>query len=408
MPTVQGSFNSVQIPADQAKKSFASYITRLAPNGQSPLFGLTSMLKSETALQTEHGYWSKTMIFPQFQVSAAGQTSGDTVFTVADTSQLIPGQIHRITSTGENVIINQVISATSVQVTRAVGTVAAQAIGASVYAYQVGNAYEESSVRPNSLIITPIKITNLTQIFRNTWAISDTVRATMMAAGDTNVAESKQDCAAMHAADIEKALFWSQKLQGTRNGQPFRTMDGLINIIGNLSYYPPYMGSVNITNALGTTNYTQLEAALDPVFNQTTDPKVANERVLFCGGTAKKVINNIGRLNGQYQLVDGQTSFGLQFSTFKTTRGTFRVIEHPLLNSNSTWAAMAVAVDLSSFGLAYLGDRKTKADDFNQSGQSVDNGIDAVGGTLTTEVTCLVKNVPANAIITGLTAAAVG
>ena len=408
MPTVQGIFNSVQIPADQAKKSFASYITRLAPNGQSPLFGLTSMLKSETALQTEHGYWSKTMIFPQFQVSAAGQTSGDTVFTVADTSQLIPGQIHRITSTGENVIINQVISATSVQVTRAVGTVAAQAIGASVYAYQVGNAYEESSVRPNSLIITPIKITNLTQIFRNTWAISDTVRATMMAAGDTNVAESKQDCAAMHAADIEKALFWSQKLQGTRNGQPFRTMDGLINIIGNLFYYPPYMGSVNITTALGTTNYTQLEAALDPVFNQTTDPKVANERVLFCGGTAKKVINNIGRLNGQYQLVDGQTSFGLQFSTFKTTRGTFRVIEHPLLNSNSTWAAMAVAVDLSSFGLAYLGDRKTKADDFNQSGQSVDNGIDAVGGTLTTEVTCLVKNVPANAVINGLTAAAVG
>ena len=408
MPTVQGIFNSVQIPADQAKKSFASYITRMAPNGQSPLFGLTSMLKSETALQTEHGYWSKTMIFPQFQVSAAGQTSGDTVFTVADTSQLIPGQIHRITSTGENVIINQVISATSVQVTRAVGTIAAQAIGASVYAYQVGNAYEESSVRPNSLIITPIKITNLTQIFRNTWAISDTVRATMMAAGDTNVAESKQDCAAMHAADIEKALIWSQKLQGTRNGQPFRTMDGLINIIGNLSYYPPYMGSVNITTALGTTNYTQLEAALDPVFNQTTDPKVANERVLFCGGTAKKVINNIGRLNGQYQLVDGQTSFGLQFSTFKTTRGTFRVIEHPLLNSNSTWAAMAVAVDLSSFGLAYLGDRKTKADDFNQSGQSVDNGIDAVGGTLTTEVTCLVKNVPANAVINGLTAAAVG
>lgn len=408
MPTVQGIFNSSQIVADHAKKSFASYITRLAPNGQSPLFGLTSMLKSETALQTEHGFFSKAMIFPQFQVSAAGQLAADTVFTVADTSQLVPGQIHRITSTGENIIINQVISATSVQVSRGIGTVAAQAISASVYAYQVGNAYEESSVRPNSLVISPVKITNLTQIFRNTWAISDTVRATMMAAGDTNVAESKQDCAAFHAADMEKAFFWGQKMQGTRNGQPFRTMDGLINIVGNIAYYPPYMGSVNITNALSNTNYTQLEAALDPVFNQTTDPKVANERVLFCGGNAKKVINNIGRLNGQYQLVDGQTSFGLQFSTFKTTRGTFRVIEHPLFNSNSTWSSMAVAVDLSSFGLAYLGDRKTKADDFNQSGQSVDNGIDAVGGTLTTEVTCLVKNPPANAVIYGLTAAAVG
>jgi hypothetical protein len=38
----------------------------------------------------------------------------------------------------------------------------------------------------------------------------------------------------------------------------------------------------------------------------------------------------------------------------------------------------------------------------------VDNGIDAVGGTLTTEVTTVVKNPPANAVITNLTAAAVG
>ncbi len=403
-----GIFTSANHTQDLVKKSFAGLITRLAPNGQSPLFGLTSMLKSETALQTEHGFFSKTMIFPQFQLSAAGQTATDTIFDVVSTAQLIPGQLHRIDSTGENVIINNVLSPTQVQVTRGVGTVVAAIIGASVYAYQVGNAFEESSQRPNSLIINPVRITNLTQIFRNTWAISDTVRATMMAAGETNVAESKQDCAAFHAADIEKALFWGQKSQGTRNGQPFRTMDGLLNIIGNIAYYPPYMGSVNVTTALATTNYTQLETALDPVFNQTTDPKVANERVMFVGGAAKKVINNIGRLNGQYQLVDGQTNWGLQFSTFKTSRGTFRVIEHPLLNSNASWAKMAVAVDLSSFGLAYLGDRKTKNEEFNQSGQAVDNGIDAVGGTLTTELTCLVKNPPANAVIFNLTAAQLG
>jgi hypothetical protein len=46
--------------------------------------------------------------------------------------------------------------------------------------------------------------------------------------------------------------------------------------------------------------------------------------------------------------------------------------------------------------------------DFNQDGTPVDNGIDAVGGTLTTELTCVVKNPPANALITNLTAAAAG
>ena len=407
-----GIFNTGTLTQDLAKKSFASMITRLMPNGTAPLFGMTSMLPSDTAVQVEHGFFTKTMLFPQLTCSAAGQTNADTTFTVTSTSNVLPGMIMRVDTTGENILVNAVISGTQVSVQRAVGTVAAQAIATSVNLFQVGNAFEESSLRPQSLIINPVRITNLTQIFRNTWAISDTIRATMMIAGETNVAESRQDCAAFHAADIEKAIFFGQKSQGTRNGQPFRTADGLINIVGNLSYYPSYFSAVNVNTAGSTTNYTQLEGFLDPVFNQATDPKVANERVLFVGGTAKRVINNIGRLNGTYYIVDGQTSYGLQFSTFKTARGTFRMIEHPLFNSNTSWSKMAVAVDLSTFRLAYLGDRKTQNKEFNmpEAGDmdAADNGIDAVGGTLTTELTCVIKNPPANSVIYNMTAAAAG
>ena len=403
-----GIFTTANLTQDLAKKSFAGMITRLMPNGTAPLFGMTSMLPSETAVQTEHGFFTKTMLFPQLTLGGGGQALGDTTFTVTSTANVLPGMLMRVNTTGENILINSVLSATQVQVQRAVGTVAASAIAASVALYQVGNAFEESSVRPQSLIINPVRITNLTQIFRNTWAISDTVRTTQMIAGETNVAESRQDCAGFHAADIEKAIFFGQKSQGTRNGQPFRTMDGLINIVGNLSYYPSSFSAVNVNTAGGTTNYTQLEGFLDPVFNQTTDPKVANERVLFVGGAAKRVLNNIGRLNGTYNITDGQTSYGLQFSTFKTSRGTFRMVEHPLFNSNADWAKMAVAVDLSSFRLAYLGDRKTQNKEFNQDGDASDNGIDAVGGTLTTELTCVIKNPPANSIVYNLTAAAAG
>jgi hypothetical protein len=403
-----GIFSTGQLTQDLAKKSFASMITRLMPNGTAPLFGLTSMLPSDTAMQTEHGFFTKTMLFPQLTVSAAGQTAADTTFTVTSTTNVLPGMLMRVDTTGENVLVNSVMSGTQVSVQRGVGTVAAQAIAASVSLFQVGSAFEEGSIRPQSLIINPVRITNYTQIFRNTWAITDSVRATMMIAGETNVAESRQDCAAFHAADIEKGIFFGQKSSGTRNGQPFHTMDGLINIVGNLSYYPSYYASVNVNTAGSTTNYTQLEGFLDPVFNQATDPKVANERVLFVGGSAKRVINNIGRLNGTYQIVDGQTSYGLQFSTFKTARGTFRMIEHPLFNSNTSWSKMAVAVDLSTFRLAYLGDRKTQNKEFNNDADANDNGIDAVGGTLTTELTTVVKNPPANSIIYNLTAAAAG
>jgi len=402
-----GIFTTAVLTQDQAKKSFAGTIARLFPNGQAPLFGITSMLSSDTAVQIEHGFFTKTMLFPQLTLSASA-AAADSNLTVTSTSNILPGMLMRVDSSGENILINNVISATQVNVQRAVGSVAAASIASAVNLYQVGNAFEESSLRPQSLIINPVRITNLTQIFRNTWAISDTVRNTMMIAGETNLAESRQDCAAFHAADIEKGILFGQKSQGSRNGQPFRTMDGLISIVGTLAYYPSYYSAVNVNTAGSTTNYTQLEGFLDPVFNQSTDPKVSNERVLFTGGTGKRVLNNIGRLNGTYFISDGQTSFGLQFSTFKTARGTFRVIEHPLLNSNVSWSKMAIVVDLSTFRLAYLGDRKTQNKEFNSDSSVADNGIDAVGGTLTTELTTVVKNPPANAIVYNLTAAAAG
>lgn len=405
-----GIFNTGHFIQDQAKKSFAAMITRLMPNGNAPLFALTSMLNTETAVQTEHGFFTKTMVFPSFDL-AANITDTDTSFTVVSTENLLPGQIHRLQETGENVIINSVVDATHITVTRSVGDVAAAAITVASdasEAYQVGNAYEEASLRPQALNINPIRITNLTQIFRNTWAISGSAEATQVIVGDTNVAESRQDCAAFHAADIEKALIWGQKSQGYRNGQPFRTMDGLISIVGNIAYYPPSYSVPNVFTAASTTTYTQLVAMLDPVFDQATDPKVANERVLFVGGKARNVLNQIGRLNGEYQIVEGQTSFGLQFSTFKIPRGTFRMIEHPLFNTNPYWAKMALAVDLSTFNVAYLGNRKTQNKEFNMNGTVTDQGIDAVGGTLTTEMTCVVKNPPANAVIYDLTAGAQG
>jgi hypothetical protein len=402
-----GIFNSSQITTDLAAKSFAATITRLMPNGQAPLFGMTAMLPSETALQVEHGFFTKTMLFPAVQLSVAAITA-DTVLTVVSSADVLPGMLMRAESTGEVVIINSILSATQVSVTRGIGSTAG-AIAINVRMYQIGNAFEESSVRPNALQINPVRITNLTQIFRNTWALSGSAQATQVIAGDTTVAENRMDCAAFHAADMEKALFFGTKSQGTRNGQPFRTMDGLRNIILNPAFYPPsYAGVVNNTTAGGTTNFTQLENALDPVFNQATDPKIGNERVLFVGGQARKVLNNIGRVNGTYFIQNGQTNYGLQFGSFNIARGSFRMIEHPLFNSNADWSKYAIAVDLSTFRVAYLGGRKTMKQEFNMDGKAVDNGIDAVGGTLTTEMTCVVKNPPANAIITNLTAAAVG
>lgn len=405
---ISGIFNSQQFTQDLVVKDFDSLITRLMPNGTAMLFGLTAMLRTETASNVEHGYFAKTLVFPGFALTANIDNS-QTTFTVSTTDYLVQGQVHELFQTKENVIILQVISGTQVIVQRGVGSTPAAINIASQNprAYMVGNAYEEASLRPNALAINPVRITNLTQIFRNSYAISGTAAAVATIAGNSDhVAENRQDAAHFHATAIETALFFGKKSQGTRNGQPVRTMDGLVNIVGNLAYYPPEYTAPNVFTAdPNGTSANDLEDLLDPVFNQTTDPKIANERLLFVGGKANVVINRIAMLNGEYKLVDGQSNFGLQFKTLTFSRGKFTIIEHPLFNTNPDWAKMAIALDISSFNVAYLAGRKTQDRMFNASGNTVavDNGIDAIGGTLTTEMTALIRNPPANAVIYGLT-----
>lgn len=398
-----GLFNTAVIPQDLAKKSFAALLTRIMPNGQAPIVGISALLKEETALQIEHGFYSKTMLFPSVQLTASA-APGDSTLNVVSTTNMLPGMLIRADSTNENILVTGVINPTQLAVQRGVGTVAPATINSTVNLWMVGNAYEESSLRPAPLIVIPTRQTNFTQIFRNTWAVSETARATVLIAGDAAVAESRRDCAMFHGVDQEKAVIFGQRYFGSRNGQPFHTMDGLIAAV-------TANAAGNISTLGATTSYTQLEAALDPCFNQVTNPAAISERHFFVGGFARRVLHQIFRLNGTYFIENGQTSWGLQYDQFRIPRGTFSIIEHPLLNAygqSTTWARMGVALDLSTFNLAPMSGRKTQSREFNLDGQVVDNGIDAVGGTLTTEMTCLVKNAAADAILYNFTAGIAG
>lgn len=383
--------------------SFAKAITRLMPNGSAPLFGLTSLLKDETASNIEHGYFSKAMIFPAFKINnGAGYLAGDATFTVDAYNNIVPGDIALNERTNELVIVNTTPSTTSITVTRAFGSTAAAAINDNDDFRIVGNAFEEASTRPSAVAIVADRYVNYTQIFRNSWAVSKTAAAIPQIAGSGYVNESKQDCATFHAMAIEKALFFGEKFMGTRNGQPVHTMEGIIPRIRTAA-------AGNITTLGATTNWTQLEAALDPTLQTVTDPKGGNVRTMFVGGTARRVIHNIARLNSTYQITSAETYWGLQIDTIRTPRGTFEMIEHPLFNaygSSAAWAKMAVICDLNAFSLAYL--RKTSDAGYNAAGALVDNGIDAEGGTLTTELTSTIKNPAAFGVLYNFTAAAAG
>lgn len=392
---------------DYLQKSFVGNMIRRAPNGTAPLFALTSMMGAGRTESVVHQYMSKEMVFPSIQLNGAVANVGVTTFTVDSVANVLVGDVYQVWSNTlsagvEQVLVTAIPSSTTLTVVRSFGRVTGGTIADDTVLHKVGNAFEQGSTRPAPLSINPVPVQNYTQIFRNSWALARTVSIIKPIVGDDLISESKQDAGMFHSADIETALIFGQRFTGTRNGQNITKMDGVIESVRQAA------AATNFTVAGATTTYTQLENALDPCFNKATNGKSSNERILFTGAQGLKVINNIGRLNGQYQLVDGQTNFGLRFKTFNTTRGTFRLIEHPLFNSRPQWASMALAIDLEALKVAYLKGIQTVHTGYGMDGKPVDNGQDSVGGTLLTEVTLENLNPYAHCIITNLTAGAVG
>lgn len=398
-------YNTNDLPIDLAEKSFAANIARIMPNGTAPIYAISGLAKKKVAKQIEHGYWTKTMEFTSVALTAEA-AAGATTLTVASTQGVVPNHILRVAKdfnagdfvAPENIRVISVDNATTLTVERGFANTTAGTIADASVLPAVGNAHPEGSTRPTHRAIVAKRILNNTQIFRNGWAQSKTLAAVKQIVGKGTVQENRDDCAAFHATDIELATLFSRISNDPdpQTGEPLHTMDGLEALIEK---HAPQ----NLKQAGATTDYAQLEELLDSVFDQKTDMMNGNRRSIFCGSIALRVINNIGRLSGEYQLTDGQTNFGLSFSTFTTTRGKFDLIEHPIMNTNPEWKKMAVILDLSSFDFAYLEGRDTEVTWINGDNKSTD-GTDATGGVLTTELTIELQNPFACGIIYGLTA----
>lgn len=397
-----GIFNSSNVAPNQVKPSFAKMIYEQMPGGQATLFGITSRLKTETLGHWKHSWSFKDYMQPMVRLlqalpaSAPGATS---VVAVEEAGNIIEGMVLLFTDSMEQTMVVGV-TGNQIALRRGAGITAPRALPTGSEAYSVGTAFEESSLRPLPLTRSLREVDNITQIFRNTWAVSGTVKSMMMQVGDGQSAESKADATMFHARDIEQAIVFGERYQGVWKGQPHRKMDGLISTI---KQHAPQ----NYVQAPNVLTYDALEEMLDPLFDVVTDNKNKNDRLLLVDSHARKAISKLGRLSGNIELMPGQSKFGHSFDGFKTSRGEFTMLEHPLFNTLPFAKGMMLAVDLSSMGLCYMQGRNTDYKDFNpnansSSGVAQDNGIDAQGGAFLTEVTMMVEAPNANGVIFGI------
>lgn len=389
-----GLFNINQNPAELNVRSFAGQILRRFPNGSAPMYALTSQGGRSMAKQAQHGYFTKVM---QFHVvtQAAGDTDVSTDLTWPSTSGMVVGMVFHNPRTKENIRVTAVPSATHVTVTRAFGRVAAAAINAADTWIQVGTAFEEGSLRPTARRLTMAYVPNYTQIFRNAWALTATAKASIAEMGISNIAENKNECNMFHSVDIESAILWGQPKMDTSGSTPMHATQGVLDAMDQYA-------SDNVTVAGSTTSFDQLVAMCEPAFEYSTNLGDPKTRVGFCDKIALRVLNQIGRASGVIEITQAETSFGMRFSQFNFYKGTINLIEHPLLNGLQQTGTLIIS-DMSALKLAYLEGRDTVPESYGDNGKIVESGIDAVGGSLTTECAVELVNPFSWGIVTGLT-----
>lgn len=394
-----GIFNTTKNPNELNAKSFAGTILRRFPNGSAPLFGMTSQLGRSKAKSSTHGYFTKTMVFSRVVTSAA--YTNETTLNVVSTAGIVPGMVLHNPTTGENLRVLTVPSATQITVIRAFGRIATANIASGATLICVGNAHEEGSARPTPRSIQAVYVSNFTQIFRNAWALTDTARASYAEMGYSNIAESKQDCMTFHSTDIEAALLFGQAKMDTSGSQPIHATQGIIDAITQHA-------AGNVSTAQSTTSYDNLVSMLEGCFQYSTSLGESKTRVLFGDQQAIKVLNAIGKKYvGDISVTQNESSFGMIFSQFRFYKGVINMVEHPLLNGLAVQPGLAVVVDLPAVKLAYMDGRDAKIENYGVGGNnSTGAGVDAQGGSLLSEFAVELINPASCAVIKGLTAAA--
>jgi hypothetical protein len=372
---VKGVFTSDMGIVGDRKGDFASSLLQVVPNGNAPLFALTSGMESAMASDVVVTWFEENHLSGRIAVTQDRNTS-DTTMTVDDASFVELNTIWLVEATGEQLFVTGVSGNTITVVRGFADTTPASIDGSPTAApiQRLGKAFEEGSSRPDGVANLGFPRWNYCQIFRQAWDVTGTARVIEHYTG-SQVAKNKRDAALFHAEDIERSLWFGKRTLGIKNNKPFRVMDGILTQI-----------TTNVETQAGNGNsvgYKELRDFLQAVFTRNIKGK-PNERIAFCGNTVLGVIDDIitNLPSSSMNLTPGQTDFGMKVKKWMTPFGDISLMTHPLFNESPLWTKDLYVLHPGAVRLRYL--RKTKEDNYDNDGTRA--GVDADYGVYTTEL----------------------
>lgn len=333
---------------DERPKDFRETILWLNANGDTPMQGLLSKMGSRGTTDPEFNWWEEKLYHVRLQLNQIGVGAGDTTLTVdaevpgtaatlgMPTSGALSTRAGMILAventagifTGEflKVTADSTVD-TTLTVSRGYAGTTAAAIADDSYFTVVGTAFAEGTRSPTSTTKNPIKLFNYDQIFKTTYEVTETAKATFARTGDP-VANDKRRKLFDIMRDMEMAMLWgvADETVGS-NGKPERTTGGITSFIT----------TNRTTFSSGGTLLTEdtLLDSLAPMFNWTADGRSTNERIAFIGNDGLNAINKLARNSASTRInFDKEITnvYGMKLRKWSLPQGDIYFKTHPLMN----------------------------------------------------------------------------
>jgi hypothetical protein len=385
MAAVAGLRATGDFGTDERPKNFREMILFRDPAGTAPIFALTSRGKKKIVDDPEFSWWDEPNGNVRLQINGSFGSS-DTLLTVDTTdpdssspaaqwglaTHLKPGDLLQVEKTGtatydnEFVEVTAVISTTQFMVRRGVAGSTAASIANDSWLTLMGSAYAEGTPAPPATSRNPIKYSNYTQIFKDTYEISGTTDNIRLRTGSA-WSNDKRRKTFDHSRGIEWAMMFGRKFETTGdNGKPKRYMGGLRTFI-------PTSRTTVFSTAMTATSFLD---AVYPVFDYETG--AGNERIAFCGNGALNEFNKIvvADTNSDINYAGPVKVFGYEFMQFNLPQGKIFLKTHPLLNQHGKYTKSMFIMDFDSFRYVPLKNRDTKSkDDVQTDDEDVRRGF---------------------------------
>lgn len=353
-PSISGIRGTGTFSETFRPKNYRELYTLLEPNGSAPLNALLAMGQSEPTSDPEYRNFQDDLPARVMTTSAAvaDTTTGSITLAAGDDNRYaVNGAILVNATTGEVMRVTADTTGTALAVTRNIGSTTFQ-IASGAKLFLAGFAAAEGGSAPSPVSFDVTMAFNYTQIFRTSFQLTNTLRATTLRTGPKED-ELRTKALKLHMTDIERAMFFGRRVElNGSTAQPTRITGGLINSLSNVTDISTEFASFGGASA-GQMNEQGFDFCLiDRIFAFGSKQKIA-----FVGSQTANIIQQMGKR--RWNPVTLTDTYGVSMTKYTTYAGDLMVYLHPQFRQIPLMTNAMIIVDFPYLRYRYLEGRDT-------------------------------------------------